>query len=635
VRVPNDRYSETRSAAFEQSPVPAAIFDLGAEGTIGRIVDANAAFARFLGRRSEDVVGMRAEAVGPDHETWREALREAAIRGASRTPGIRARRAEGPWAEAELHVAAMPGTPLAVAQLIDVSGHDRGIRALRESEKRLQAIVDNVQALVWVKDLDGRYLLMNRLCRQRFGIGSGMTDTQWAPREAARDYLVHDQEVLGLGEPLEFHEDVYQDGVARTYLSLKFPLFDHDGRAYAIGGVATDITALKQAEVAAGEARDQAEQANRAKSEFLSRMSHELRTPLNSILGHAQLMVMGAASSPAESAARIVDAGNHLLSMINEILEIARIEEGGEVVALEPIHAPDPLQDAVEIVRPIAAERHIRIEVDLHGGLFTFVRANHRRLKQVLINVIANGVQYSTDRSRVHIAFEHTEDGILRYLVSDSGSGIPVELSDRVFAPFDRLGRGGSVEQGTGLGLALSKTLIESMGGAISYRTLPEAGTTFVVELAVVERPADAVTTVFQHDAVLAAPASGGQRPARVLYVEDNPDNVEVVRQALASMGPGVDLETAPNAADGLRKAREGTFDVVLLDLHLPDGSGRELIPRLRAADSGCATSIVVVSADATHEQIAASMAAGADHYLTKPLDLQALLSAIAGSMSA
>ena len=232
-------------------------------------------------------------------------------------------------------------------------------RALRESEQRVQDLVDNVDALIYIKSADGRYLLINRHFEETFGIRRDdpvvKTNYDIVSPETAAVYTANDRRVIEAGIPIHF-EEPKSAGDSGTWLSLKFPLFDEDGHPYAVAGISTDITERKTAEAAVRQAKDEAERANRAKSDFLSRMSHELRTPLNSILGFGQLLQLEPLPAGAtDSVDRIVNAGRHLLALINEVLEISRIEAGRQPLQVEPVHCCGPLTEALDLVRPLAA----------------------------------------------------------------------------------------------------------------------------------------------------------------------------------------------------------------------------------------------------------------------------------------
>ena len=286
--------------------------------------------------------------------------------------------------------------------------------------------------------------------------------------ETAAVYTANDRRVIEAGIPIHF-EEPKSAGDSGTWLSLKFPLFDEDGQPYAVAGISTDITERKTAEAAVRQAKDEAERANRAKSDFLSRMSHELRTPLNSILGFGQLLQLEPLPAGAtDSVDRIVNAGRHLLALINEVLEISRIEAGrqplaGRAGALLRTAAPRRSTSCARW-RPDATSRSSRISTP---GLYEFVLADYQRLKQVLLNVLTNAVKYNRPGGTVRIVLQVLPDRRLRYRFADTGRGIAPEDLERAFLPFERLDADSTDAEGTGLGLALSKGLIDAMGGAI------------------------------------------------------------------------------------------------------------------------------------------------------------------------
>lgn len=412
------------------------------------------------------------------------------------------------------------------------------------------------------------------------------------------------------------------------WLSLKFPLYSEDGTLYGVGGISTDISDRNAAAAAIREARDEAERANQAKSEFLSRMSHELRTPLNSILGFGQLLQLEELPARAsEEIGRIVSAGRHLLSLINEVLDITRIEAGVQAMSVEPVHACDPIEEAFDLVKPLAANRGVELAKDLHTALYRYVRADYQRLKQVLLNVLMNAVKYNRPEGIVTVYSElHGDD--LRILVADTGIGIAPGDVDKIFLPFERLYAGHQDAEGTGLGLALSKSLIESMGGRIGVeRSAVGSGTVFFIDLPLTgppsvqplpaEPPADS-------ESVPEVDLSG----LTVLYIEDNLDNFEVVRRILARLGEPA-LMPAIQGHLGVELATLHIPDLILLDLHLPDVEGEEVLRQLRADPRVQSIPVIVLSADATTAQRDHLLTLGATSYVTKPIDIAAFLGAL------
>jgi two-component system sensor histidine kinase/response regulator len=382
-----------------------------------------------------------------------------------------------------------------------------------------------------------------------------------------------------------------------------------------------DTTERKNTAVALERAKEEAERANRAKSEFLSRMSHELRTPLNAILGFSQLLER---QNPTETQRdrihHIVNAGRHLLDLINEVLDISRIEVGRVQLSLEPVCVSDALTETIDLMRPLAAERAIELTPPVRMGTASYVQADHQRFKQVLLNLLANAVKYTPVGGRVTISYGPCANNRLRVLVTDTGPGIPSEKLPRLFTPFDRLGAEQSDVQGTGLGLALCQRLVEAMHGSIGVDTAVGQGSTFWVELPATDSPLRQIAAYKRNGAAHRKDPIRAQR-RKVLYIEDNLSNVTLMEQMLQEK-PEIELMTAIQGKIGLDLARQHAPDLILLDLHLPDLAGWDVLSQLQASETTRDIPAIVVSADATSRQIERLMAAGARGYLTKPLDI-------------
>jgi signal transduction histidine kinase/ActR/RegA family two-component response regulator len=389
-----------------------------------------------------------------------------------------------------------------------------------------------------------------------------------------------------------------------------------------LGGLAVLARSLHQrvrAEAAAERARAEAELANRAKSEFLSRMSHELRTPLNAVLGFGQLLSMGELDDKEqESVDQILKGGQHLLGLINEILDIARIESGKLALSLEPVDVSETVREALDLVRPLAAERAIEIAVD-RGVDDAYVVADRQRLSQVLLNLLSNSIKYNRPGGTVRIGVA-ARNGTTRIEVADSGEGIAAENFSRLFTPFDRLGADERQIDGTGLGLVLSKGLVEAMGGRLEAESRVGSGSTFRIELQTTASPVAAAEEEHHLPAEDARPA--GDRRYTILYIEDNLSNLKLVERILGDR-PDVHLIAAMQGGLGLELAREHRPDLVLLDLHLPDIQGDEVLARLQADPEFNGTPVIVLSADATKGRIQRLLDAGACAYLSKPIDVK------------
>jgi len=377
-------------------------------------------------------------------------------------------------------------------------------------------------------------------------------------------------------------------------------------------------------------ARAEAEHANRAKSEFLSRMSHELRTPLNAVIGFAQLLELDdLEADQRESVEQILKAGRHLLELINEVLDISRIESGTISMSVEPVHLGSVLADALSLIRPLADTADVRLIADPEDLADVHVLADRQRLKQVLINLLSNAVKYNRSGGQVNVRCDESPGDRLELVIADTGHGLTAEQIRRLFDPFDRLGAERGDIEGTGLGLALSMRLMQAMGGTIRAESQPQAGTTMRIELQRVRSAEVAPAS----DELTSAPAGGSPRRT-IVYVEDNLSNLRIVER-LADRVAGVRLIPAMQGTVGLDLARQHRPDLVLLDLHLPDLHGREVLRQLKRDPSTAAIPVVILSADATPDQVEELLAAGAAEYLTKPIDIDRLLKAIERALRA
>ncbi|MGQ0549628.1 MAG: ATP-binding protein [Armatimonadota bacterium] len=371
-------------------------------------------------------------------------------------------------------------------------------------------------------------------------------------------------------------------------------------------------------------ARHEADRANKAKSEFLSRMSHELRTPLNAILGFAQILEMDSLNpDQRESVADILKGGRHLLDLINEVLDIARIEAGRLAISLEPVAVQEIVKEALDLTRPLAAQMDIRLDGEPAGPDERHVTADRQRLKQVLLNLLANGIKYNRRGGMVTLSYQEAPGDRFRILVTDTGLGIPPERLERLFTPFERLGAEQTGVEGTGLGLALSKRLVEAMGGTLGVKSTVGQGSMFWVELAVAKSPVPRLEEI-QKD-LPGLPQLGASGRTRIVLIEDNLSNVKVIQRLLANRQE-VTLIPTMQGRLGLSLARQHHPHLILLDLHLPDISGHDVLQQLQADPETAKIPVVVVSADATPGQIERVLAAGARAYLTKPLEVKKLL---------
>ena len=405
------------------------------------------------------------------------------------------------------------------------------------------------------------------------------------------------------------------EGGADAYLTMPVP----SGEFLA---VARSLLRLRRAEREMQKARAEAEAANRAKSEFISRMSHEFRTPLNAILGFAQLLELDELTADQrESVDHVLRAGRHLVDLVNEVLDISRIEAGRLSLSIEPVDAAVVVAETMALLGPDAAQREVQLRPPVSGEP-CWVHADRQRLLQVLLNLVSNAVKYNRVDGWVSVAW-HEAGGRARIEVADSGIGIAPEAMPRLFQAFERLGASATGVEGTGLGLALSRRLAQAMGGTVDAESEPGRGSRFWVELEAVPSP--------EPPGAPGSPVVTGDEPVHtLLYVEDNLSNIRLVERILSGR-PAVRLVTAMQGRIALDLARQHIPDLILLDLNLPDVPGVEILQRLRGDARLAATPVVVLTADASPGQKRRLQEAGAAEYLTKPLDVRRFLEILDG----
>jgi len=443
-------------------------------------------------------------------------------------------------------------------------------------------------------------------------------------------------------------EDIYE----LTYIrkdGSRFPavvsvtaLRDAQGRIIGYLLIGTDNTARKQVEAERAQlykalqdkntelesAKAVAEKANLAKSNFLSSMSHELRTPLNAILGFAQLLETGAPPPTATQIIRlhqIIKAGWYLLDLINEILDLAVIESGKLSLSLEPISLSDVLLECQAMIGPQAQQRGINISFDKVDPT-CFAHADHTRVKQALINLLSNAIKYNRDHGMVEVKCTTTSPERIRIIIRDSGAGLPPEKLAQLFQPFNRLGQETGSEEGTGIGLVVTRQLVELMGGSIGVESTVGVGSEFWIELT-----RDVMPCLSPEQTMAAERTPEAQENAALrtlLYVEDNPANLMLVEQIIEGV-PHVRMLSARDATLGIALARAHLPEVILMDINLPGISGTQALKILREDPATAHIPVLAISANAMPRDIQQGLKAGFFRYLTKPIKINEFMQAL------
>jgi PAS domain S-box-containing protein len=460
--------------------------------------------------------------------------------------------------------------------------------ALRESEQRLQAVLDHSPAVIYIKDSESRYVLINKRYEQLFNVRrdavAGKTDYDLFPQDVAFRFRTNDAKVLRGGAPMEVEEVAPQADGVHTFLSVKFPLLDVAGQAYAVCGISTDITARKRAEEALVSAKETAESANRAKSQFLANMSHELRTPLNAIIGFSQLLEENTFGplNPRQTkyVHNILYSGRHLLQLINDILDLSKVESGRMELEAAPFNVTTALRNLQAIVSTLAKNKNIAVTLNVDAAL-PLISADERKFKQIMYNLLSNAIKFTPDGGAVTAAAAivmEERDGaprqVLEVCVSDTGIGILPADQKRIFQEFEQVDSSYARKQeGAGLGLALVRKFVELHGGRVWVESEGVEGK----------------GSIFKFTIPLQAPENTDDSKMRrkkretplVLIADDDPSLVVAAADLLGKAGFEVLQSYAGRQCVEL--ARQHEPDLVVLDLDMPDLPGQEIIEKLRS----------------------------------------------------
>jgi len=437
-----------------------------------------------------------------------------------------------------------------------------------------------------------------------------------------------------------------KDGSFYWVVSTIIPYLGMDGKPYQYISLRTDITKLVNTQLALTQAKEEAEEANSAKSQFLSSMSHELRTPMNAIIGFGQLLQMETepplSTTQLDNVNEILKAGRHLLELINEVLDLAKIEAGRIDLSMEPVFINDVLPECVRLVMPLMQQRRIKLAISHNGTELSIdkcdnfnvvVRADRIRLKQVLLNLLSNAVKYNNEEGTISIECNSKPDGFLRISIRDNGPGINVEKLPELFKPFSRLGAEQTEVEGAGIGLVITQKIIDLMGGTMGVESVKDKGSTFWIELPEKQYVEDQFSDdQLKHLNNISGNFSPGNTLVdnlhKVLYIEDNPANLRLVKQILDKYA-NVELVCTHDLVLGLALMEEHRPDLILMDINLPGMDGYSVLKKLRQIETTRETPVFAISANAMPQDIKQALDAGFCKYFTKPINVEALLSAI------
>ena len=510
-------------------------------------------------------------------------------------------------------------------------------KSRHETEEMFQVVMDTIPQFIFWKDTESRYLGCNKIFLDATGyksdldiIGKNDYDMPWSKQEADF-YRSVDKRVMSSDKPeLRIQETQTTKSGNIIYIETnKIPLHNSRDEVIGILGTYEDITERKNAELRILQAKEIAETASNAKSEFLSRMSHELRTPLNAILGFAQLLEYDLSHPLDESQKQNVDeiltAGYHLLELINDILDLSKIEAGSLKLSIQPVQLNHIISDALSLIRNFAQQTKISLHTPDLDSVDYLVNADSVRLKQTLVNLMNNAIKYNKPDGSVTLSIDKFDDSI-KISVADTGIGIPESVQSRVFTPFDRLGADSRAIDGTGIGLVIAKQLIELMNGEIGFSSETGVGTTFWVTLPLANQNiSDSQPTT---DSSLLENSLTNTAKRIILCIEDNAANQRLIEHVITSKTPH-DIISVSTAEEGIDLIQNIMPDLILMDITLPKMNGIEATRLIRHNTAFQHIPIIAISANAMLDDIKTGLNSGFNDYLTKPIDINTLMATI------